>query len=142
MFQKEPNDTKSEVQCIVEIFKVFKVLFHTSNIDMKNWNIVWLQGEYYLVSKEGISWKKLISGSTSIWIELSFTRKGLQTEDSQSNLEFIVFSIKDLSNGMMRIGNDVHYNCHSCLNKQLCDSLGRLFYPHFVAVSHLFPPIC
>ena len=33
---RETNYTKSEVQCIVKIFKVFKFLFHTSNVDMEN----------------------------------------------------------------------------------------------------------
>ena len=39
-FRKADN-AKSEVQCIVKIStKVFKVLFHTSNIDMKNRNYI------------------------------------------------------------------------------------------------------
>ena len=32
---RQANDTKSEVQCIVKVFKVFKVLFRTSNIHME-----------------------------------------------------------------------------------------------------------
>ena len=35
---RKANDAKYEVQCIVKISKVFKVLFHTSDIDMKNRN--------------------------------------------------------------------------------------------------------
>ena len=60
------------------------------------------------MSREGISWKKLTSGSTSFWIELSFNRKELKTENWQSKLEAIVYSIKHLSNDdKMRIGNDL-----------------------------------
>ena len=67
-----------------------------------------LSGREYLVSREGISWKKLTSGSTSLWIELSFNRKELKTENWQSKLEAIVYSIKHLSNDdKMRIGNDL-----------------------------------
>ena len=124
---RQANDTKSKVQCIVKVFKVFKVLFRTNNIHTKNRN--WLSekflklcltsgGEWYLVPKEEISWKKLKSGSTLLWTKLSFIRKRLKREDSQSTFEAIVYSIKNLSNGIMRIGNDVKYNSHSCLDKQ------------------------
>ena len=37
---REANDTKSEVQCTVNISKVFKVLFRISNIDMENKNCI------------------------------------------------------------------------------------------------------
>ena len=39
----------------------------------------------------------------------------LKTEDSQANLEAMVYSMKNLSSGVMRIGNDANY---SCLEKQ------------------------
>ena len=124
---RQANYTKSEVQCIVKVFKVFKVLFRTYNIHMKNRNCIIREvfktlfdfmGRVILSAKRRNILKEIKIGSTLLWIKLSFIRKRLKREDSQSTLEDIVYSIKNLSNGIMRIGNDVKYISHSCLDKQ------------------------